>query len=151
MQDDNAFFRWLGYVPKLEAIDDLELLTLKIHVVVEDALQHLLAHRLDIDEKQMKKIRLRFQFLVTLALGGLDAPEQLRPALLALDDARNFAAHRIGSVDFTNSLQAFIKHAAGFDPLSRPAHEVTVASVRVAGQESIEAVFGLATRFWRRF
>jgi hypothetical protein len=31
--DEDAFTRWLGYLPRLDAIDNLELLVLKTHVI----------------------------------------------------------------------------------------------------------------------
>jgi hypothetical protein len=87
----DQFAEWLDAALK---IDNLDLLLLKGHVVVEDALKSLLAAKLGADPLAFRKIH-SFPLLVTLAFSGdkSKAVQALKQALIALNTARNHAAH----------------------------------------------------------
>jgi hypothetical protein len=70
-----------------------------VHIIAEEALRHLLATRLGTDECAVEKMHLSFYGLTHLALTGT-ASNSLLQALLALNEARNKAAHKLDDTNF---------------------------------------------------
>lgn len=87
--------RLLDLSKKHLTTDNPELLTLKGHVLVEVALAHLLAERLESHETDLPG--LTFAELARVALAGLAGPtaDRLRNATVLLNNLRNDLAHEL--------------------------------------------------------
>jgi hypothetical protein len=107
-KDDGALIRWLTFSSEsLSKIDDIEFATLKIHLVLEDALKYLLASRLGVDDQFFSDSRIDFSVLVEVALAGMNKGGLLG-ALRALNTARNHLSHRMESPKFIEELEVFV-------------------------------------------
>jgi len=108
-KEKDALVRWVIFTNEsLSKIDDIELATLKIHLVLQDALKYLLASRLGVDGDAFFDLQCDFPVLAKIALAGTDN-RHLLGALLALNTARNHMSHRIGSPNFTERLEVFVR------------------------------------------
>jgi hypothetical protein len=143
----DQFGRWIEDALK---INDIELLTLKGHVVIEDALKYLLAAKLKADLTEfVTTIRINhFPTLVTLAFAG-EGPlyDQLGEALHALNEARNKAAHWIEDPRFIERLASFVDQIAGMDGSTHKwptESEEQLAGVRWALDEAATAILSRA-------
>jgi hypothetical protein len=144
--DETAFNRWLGSIPQLQAITDVELLTLKIHLVAEATLQHLLAQRLGEDETRFKDLRVGFESLISLALPSEDS-DRLQSALMELNKARNAVTH--GKDTFQTSIRQFTEHASQLTGGADAGPVVTVSAVQHAGETVVFAIFERAVPYWK--
>ena len=97
--DEERIDEWIAFfADSYEKITDLELATLKGHVVTEGALRILLAYRLDVSENtlstRLKKAagHVSFSLILELALAGL-GESHLLGGLRKLNAARNSLAH----------------------------------------------------------
>jgi len=120
-RDEGALTRWLGFSSEsLSKIEDIELATLKIHLVLEDASKSLLAARLAVKEDAFFDLRIDFSTLVDVALEGA-GNSHLVGALRALNTARNYVSHHVESSQFMDKLALFVREsAAGAAPKSGP-------------------------------
>lgn len=97
IQDEPAIIKWLNLSQEsLLKIEDIELATLKIHIVLEDALKFLLSKRLLVDENYFDDKRIEFSKLVEIAVAGINN-QHLLGALRSLNRARNKISHRLTS------------------------------------------------------
>jgi hypothetical protein len=154
---DTALRRWLGYEPQLGAITDRQLLVLKMHLVAEDALHHLLAPRLSVADGPLRGRRESFSTLRVVALAG-DQHKGLRDILKHLNDARNSAAHALNDPEFERDVALFID-AARRTPICNFTHELPrygevtsddlLEMLRTAGYDAIFAIWKAAVPFWR--
>lgn len=107
-QGFKAVTQWAKFEEdSLSTITDIELATLKIHIVIEGVLRYLLAARLDISEDELEKQRLPFATLLELSLGG-KGNDHLLGSLRALNKARNALSHRLESADVHGELEKFV-------------------------------------------
>ena len=144
-----AFNRWVGYLPRLDAIPDRELVVLKVHVIAEDALHHLLALRLDVEEGPLRERRSRFADLLAVALPK-PSDKPLRDALRHLNDARNSAAHRNEDPEFDNQVKLFVDSARRLEDGKRDiASQDPLEMVKQAGVHAIYAVYIKASELWK--
>ena len=136
--NDHPLMRWVNYaVEHLPQVGDLELATLKIHLVIEDALRFLLAARLDVPENTFTETRLDFSLLCEIALAG--AAPHLVGAVRAINAARNHVSHRIDTVPFEQKLATFIMEAGHL--IGNTAHWPTDNSARLtAVREALDTV-----------
>ena len=105
-KDDDAITRWVRFTDdRFATITDVELATLKIHLVIEVVLRYLLAARLGVKENSLPRIN-SFELLSQLALAGEDS--HLVGGIRALNDARNSVAHR-ESRDLQDKLADFVR------------------------------------------
>lgn len=110
--NEGAIIKWLSFSEEsLTKIDDIELATLKIHIVLEDALKFLLSKRLIANEDIFNDFRIEFSKLVKIALAGMNNPHLLG-ALQALNKARNSISHRINSSAVLKNLEVFVREIA---------------------------------------
>ena len=108
-KDEGALVRWLGFSSEdLVKINDIELTTLKIHLVLEDALKCLLASRLKTNEDVFFDSSIGFKTLVEIALAGV-TNDHLRGALRSLNTARNQMSHCVESNEFNEKLEIFVR------------------------------------------
>jgi hypothetical protein len=145
--DDSALIRWLGYSPRLNEIADVELLTLKLHVVAEDALRHLLAMRLGVTEAAVRGVHLGFETLANLALAG-DSRDTLLDAALALNAARNGVAHRLDGTKFHENIADFLRIMRELTDASDIVDDDVSNRLRDAGDSAIFQVFERASKYW---
>lgn len=111
-KDDSPFVRWIRYSSdSLTRIDDVELATLKIHLVLEDSLRFLLAKRLGLADNALDNLRIEFGKLLEIATFGLGA-DHLLSALRALNNARNHISHKVESSEFREKLGTFLREIA---------------------------------------
>jgi hypothetical protein len=105
---DDAISRYVRFTDEhFSTITDVELATLKIHLVIEAVLRYLLAARLGIKEDLLPKpSQLRFGLLYELALAGVE-DRHLVKGIKALNSARNSVAHR-ESPDLQDKLADFV-------------------------------------------
>jgi hypothetical protein len=87
------------YLASLEQIEDVELLTLKGHLILESCLRRLLAVRLDAAEEEIP--RLAFHTLARLVSAGANAEKagRMEKQALLLNQMRNDIAHRLSPRD----------------------------------------------------
>lgn len=104
---EHALKQWAKFSKDLSAITDIELATLKIHIVIEGVLRYLLAARLDVPESVLKD--LGFATLLELSLGGI-GNGHLLGGIRALNRARNSLSHTLESVDVLHGeLDKFVR------------------------------------------
>src|SRR5687768_12528002 len=97
-KNDHPIMRWANFTSEhLTQIGDLELATLKVHLVIEDALRYLLATRLRMTEGLFEDLRIDFSLLAELTLRG--GNPLLLGAIRALNAARNAISHHVDSPD----------------------------------------------------
>lgn len=112
IQDKPAIIKWLNLSQEsLVEIEDIELATLKIHIVLEDALKFLLSKRLLVDENYFDDIRIEFSKLVEIAVAGMNNQHLLR-ALRSLNRARNKISHRLTPSKVIEHLTNFVSEVA---------------------------------------
>ena len=112
IEDEPAIIKWLNFSEKsLSKIEDIELATLKIHIVLEDALRFLLSKRLLVDEDYFDNQRIEFAKLVEIAVAGMNN-QHLLGALRALNSARNSISHRLTSTAVLEKLKIFVDEIA---------------------------------------
>jgi hypothetical protein len=108
-KNDHPIAKWASFgVDHLPQIGDVELATLKMHLVVEDALRYLLAARLGLAENSLLDHRIDFAVLQELALAGMDNPHLLG-AMRALNAARNHLSHVVASSKTEENLVVFVR------------------------------------------
>lgn len=108
-ESEHTIMKWVNLsVDHLPQIGDLELATLKVHLVIEDCLRYLLASRLALPtpETALSATRLDFSQLLELALVGTPNGH-LRGALRAINRARNALAHYVESPNVQQDLAIF--------------------------------------------
>lgn len=117
--NEGAIIKWLSFSEEsLTKINDIELATLKIHIVLEDTLKFLLSKRLIASEDIFDDFWIEFSKLVKIALAGINNPHLLG-ALRALNKARNSISHRINSSAVLINLEVFVSeivHMQGEKP-----------------------------------
>lgn len=98
-------------------IADVELLTLKAHLLVEAALRHLLCARLELRSDVLP--RLSFWTLSHLAMSGMRERWGAGPlrAVLALNEIRNAYAHHVAPSDQTKRLREIAELPTGIQSL----------------------------------
>lgn len=107
-EDDDGMTRWSSFRHQFSSITEIELATLKIHVVIEGILRYLLAARLGIPENKLEELRLRFEIISELALAGVGG--HLIGGVRALNEARKEVAHRIANTDVLHEkLEIFVR------------------------------------------
>lgn len=144
----DIFERFVDWVDTTPKIDDLELMTLKCHLMVEDALKYLLSAKLrprKDPEEFAAKIGIRtFRDLAVLALVDEDDEHGLRSAVIALNEARNKMSHRIDHPEFLNNVRDFVQQVNALPPLKKRKWPSTkadqLASVRQAADETINRI-----------
>jgi hypothetical protein len=108
--NDGAIIMWLSFSEEsLAKIDDIELVTLKIHIVLESALHFLLCKRLLINGERIpiNNGQIMFNVLFQIALTGINNPHLLQ-AVRALNEARNSISHHINSPKLFKHLGDFV-------------------------------------------
>lgn len=145
----DQFAMWLDHALQ---IDDLELLTLKGHVIVEDALKYLLASRLGVDPVTFRTtIQLRsFPLLVQLAFAGDEKNQDLVEAIRTLNSARTKASHWMADPRFSDDVQRFVRQmfAIHGQPFSWPAQPAAqLESIRKALDWTASQIFVIAVGF----
>lgn len=144
-----AFNRWVGYLPRLEAIPDRELVILKVHVIAEDALHHLLALRLGVEDGPLRAGRARFSDLLAVSLPK-QADKPLRDALKHLNDARNSAAHANEDAKFDDHVRLFVEAVRRLEGGKRDvASEDVLEIVKQAGVHVVYAIYIEASELWK--
>jgi hypothetical protein len=112
IQDEPAIIKWLTLSEdSLKKIDNIELATLKIHIVLEDALKFLLSKRLFVNENYFDDKHIEFSKLVEIAVAGMNNPHLLG-ALRSLNKARNKISHRLASSEVLKHLKNFVFEVA---------------------------------------
>ena len=107
-KDDGALGRFLTFATdQLTTITDIELATLKIHLVIEDTLKFLLSKRLGATDEKFFDVQIGFPLLVDVALAEINNPH-LVGALRVLNTARNHLSHRIESPNFIDAIKTFV-------------------------------------------
>lgn len=103
--------RWLTHLPQTE---DLSLITLKGHLLVEEILEDLIRHRCshpealeNVDIAFFLKARLARAFYGTKLQDGYEIPEYTWDAVEALNSLRNEYAHALESRAVEKKLQKF--------------------------------------------
>jgi hypothetical protein len=134
-----VFEQFSDWIDETLKIDDLDLMTLKGHLMVEDALKYLLAAKLrprKDPEAFAAKIDIRaFEQLARLALVDEKDGPGLLGAVRALNGARNKMSHWIGHPEFLTDLNAFVERMRSLkgDPHKWPSKkEEQLALVRRA-------------------
>ena len=145
--NDDAIIKWLRLSEEsLTKISDIELATLKIHIVIEDALKFLLSKRLNANEDALDDLRIEFSKLVEIALAGINNPHLLG-ALRALNKARNNISHRINSTAVSEKLEVFVREIAymqGVEPHWPSELSDQIEILRKAFYEAGYAIFDFA-------
>jgi hypothetical protein len=150
-KEKGAIIRWVDYSEKsLAKIQDIELLTLKGHLLIEDALKFLLATRLHVEEEVLFDLSIDSFPLIELALAGKDGDDvaHLRGALRAINNARNRMAHRIESPEFVEKIETFVREIGYMRKRTVPwpsAVDQQTEVFRAALDEAIIEIFGIAT------
>ena len=146
-KDDSPFIRWIRYSSEsLKLIDNVELTTLKIHLVLENSLRFLLSKRLGLTDNALDDLRINFGTLLEIATFGLGA-DDLLGALRALNNARNSMSHEVESPKFRENLGKFLKEIAR---LRKRKHTWPVETteelqrLREAFDDAATAIFDLA-------
>jgi len=98
------------YAAELDDIDNLVLICLRGHALIELALQDLLATRLATDANSLQN--LNFARLADLALAGL--PPSLIGTVSHINRVRNYAAHHLDASDFEQKIDEFFRERAAF-------------------------------------
>jgi len=112
IQDEPAIIKWLNLSQEsLHQIEDIELATLKIHIVLEDALKFLLSKRLLVEEDYFDDKRIEFSKLLEIAVAGMNN-QHLLGALRSLNSARNKISHRLTSPTVLEHLKSFVYEVA---------------------------------------
>ena len=148
-ETDHPIVKWAKMsVDHLGNIGDIELATLKVHLVLEDGLRYLLAARLGLpkSETALSSTRIDFSLLLELALSGSVNPHLLG-ALRALNAARNALSHEVESPNVQDRLAAFcgeIGYMTG-EKLTWPKERgEQIVALRNAFDEAGAAIFDLA-------
>jgi len=146
-KDDSAIITWLRFSEgSLSKIDDIELATLKIHLVLEDALKYLLSRRLSSDDDTFSDLRIDFSTLLEIALAGINNPHLLG-ALRALNKARNHISHRVDSSEFAERLEVFVREI-GYMQAEKPKWSADsldqLGFLRKAFHDAAYAIFAFA-------
>jgi hypothetical protein len=97
-------------IDQLPTIGDVELATLKVHLVVEDALRYLLSARMGVDENAFVEKKIEFAVLADITLTGFNEAH-LVGAVRALNAARNLVSHRVDATPFGEKLATFCMEA----------------------------------------
>src|SRR5437588_9455514 len=109
---EHPISRWATFsVEHLVEIGNLELATLKIHLVIEDALRYLLAGSLKVQDHQVSPIHLDFSSLAELGLVAIADPH-LIGAVRSLKAARNSLSHHVDSPQLHAKLSVFCQEIA---------------------------------------
>ena len=83
----------------MDAIDRLDLLILKAHIVIEHRLSHVLATRLSVDAGHISTLRLGFEKLAKPALGR-DTERDFLSHVLSFAKVRDRIAHRMETAEY---------------------------------------------------
>ena len=83
----------------MDAIDRLDLLILKAHIVIEHRLAHVLATRLGVESAHISTLRLGFEKLAKLALGR-EAERDFLAQILSFAKVRDRIAHRLETAEY---------------------------------------------------
>jgi hypothetical protein len=116
-ESEHPIMKWVNLsVDHLPQIGDLELATLKVHLVLEDCLRYLLAARLALPtpETALSGTRIEFSLLLELAFAG-NPNGHLCGALRAINSARNALAHHVESPKLQEKLAIFCQEAGYID------------------------------------
>ena len=106
---EQAMTNWANFsVDSFSTITDIELATLKIHIVIEGVLRYLLAARLNIAESVLVNRHISFATLLELGLGGI-GNDHLRGSIRALNSARNSLSHRFENAEVHKELEKFVR------------------------------------------
>jgi hypothetical protein len=98
------------YAAELENFDNLVLICLRGHALIELTLRELLTTRLAVDATSVGS--LNFARLADLALAGF--PESLSGAVSHINRVRNYAAHHIDASDFEQKIEEFFRERGLF-------------------------------------
>src|SRR5687767_7999535 len=83
----------------MDAIDRLDLLILKAHIVIEHRLAHVLATRLRVEAVHISTLRLGFEKLAKLALGR-ESERDFLSHILSFAKVRDRIAHRLETAEY---------------------------------------------------
>ncbi len=146
-KSDHPIVRWASFsVDHLTQIGDIELATLKVQLVVEDALRYLLAARLGLAENALIEHRIDFSPLMELALVGI-ADLHLIGGIKALNAARNALSHSVESPRVQKQLEIFVREIGYMkkEKVSWPASTPDqLQALRTAFDDAVGAIFDLA-------
>jgi len=136
----------LGY--SIKNLEDVELATLKIHIVIEELLIFLLSVRLGVAELTLRnKIKtdmgsISFYYLLEIALTGTKN-QHLLGSLRKLNNARNSISHTLDKTEVLEKLEGFVGLVA--DNLKAPNTPKPFWSTETIGQlDALQTAFNIA-------